>query len=76
MTLTEDYFTKLIILVEASEDAFSMEDYEEAKEYMEEIRDISEACLEELESLRIRIEEDGEDEVEHEGEFLLEREDD
>ena len=51
MNLNEDYFTKLIELVEDSENAFEAGNYDEAAEFMEEARDTAIQCLEELERL-------------------------
>lgn len=58
MALSSDYFADIVEAVENAENAYESGNFNEAAEYMEEVRDAAARCLEEIE----RLEYDEEDE--------------
>ena len=58
MALSSDYFSIIMDLVDSTEEAYKSGNYDEAIEYMEEVKDTVERCLEELENLQFEEEND------------------
>jgi hypothetical protein len=52
------HFAKILELVENAETACTEQSYDEAIEYLEDLREAVEVCIEDLESLELEEEED------------------